>query len=136
MCSFKTNTSRCCFCVYLIQNPIQLLTATVPNLEIVRNWTDYTVSQYQNKTIFKIVSCHDEYFGCKASWSYMEIGHDKGPFDPTGSTAKSKADQVVKNEKVVIQEAVDFYEWTKIYSAAISYSYASVEDYEKSEKFV
>jgi len=103
---------------------------------MIHYWADSPISQYRNKTIFKIISCHEEYFGCKASWCYMESGHGKGPCDPIGGTAKRKADQAVKNGKFVIQDASDFYEWAKNDSTTITYSYISVEDYEKSENFL
>lgn len=96
---FVSNESRhdAVFVYILIQKLITLLKATVPNLEMIHYWTDSSTSQNRNKIIFKIVSCHDEYFGCKASWSYMESSHGKDPCDPIGGTAKTKADQTVKN---------------------------------------
>ena len=57
--------------------------------------TDSPTSQYRNKTVFKILSCHEENFGVMASWSYMEAGHGKGPCDPIGGVGKRKADQAV-----------------------------------------
>ena len=48
-----------------------------------------------------------------ASWNYMEAGHGKGPCDPTGGRTKQKADLAVKNEKAIIQDAQDFYQWAK-----------------------
>ena len=71
------------------------------------------MNQYRNKTIFKIISCHTEYFNVSASWNYMEAGHWKGPCDPIGETAKRKADLAVKNEKAIIQDAQDFFKWVK-----------------------
>ena len=65
----------------------------------------------------------------------MESGHGKGPCDPIGDTAKRKADQAVENEKFIIQDVLDFYEWVKSEYNTITYSYIYVEDYENSEKF-
>ena len=129
---FISNESRHdpVFVFTLIQKLIPLLKETLPNLEMIHYWTDSPTSQYRNKTIFKIVSCHDDYFGCKASWSYMESGHGKGPCDPIGGTAKRKADQAVKNGKCAIQDVLDFYDWAKSNSTAITYTYISIEDYE------
>ena len=39
----------------------------VPDLEMNHCWTDSPVIQYRNKTIFKVISYHEEFFGCKAS---------------------------------------------------------------------
>ena len=50
----------------------------------------------------------------------MEAGHGKGQCDPIGETAKGKADQTVKNNKAVIQDARLF----------------SVDDYETSLSFL
>ena len=75
-------------------------------------------------------------FNCKASWNCMEAGHGKGPCDPIGGTAKRKADQAVKNGRFVIQDAVDFYEWSKQESSAIKYVYLSTEEYEMSANFL
>ena len=66
----------------------------------------------------------------------MEAGHGKGPCDPIGGTAKRKADQAVKNGRFVIQDAVDFYEWSKQESSAIKYVYLSTEEYEMSANFL
>ena len=103
---------------------------------MIHYWTDSPFNQYRNKTIFKIISCHEEYFGCRASWNYMESGHGKGPCDPIGGTAKHKADQAVKNGKYIIRDALDFFEWARNDSTAIEYLYISVNDYEKSALFV
>ena len=120
----------------LIQKIISLLKAAFPNLEMIHYWRDSTTSQYQNKTILKIICCHDEHFGCKASWSYMESGHGKGPCDSIGGTAKRKADQGIKIRKICKSRRFRFYEWSKSNSTTITCSYIPVEDYENSEKFL
>ena len=113
-----------------------LLKEIVPNLEMIYYWADSRTSQYRNKTIFKVISYHEEYFNCKASWNYMEAGHGKRLCNPIGGTAKRKADQAVKNERFVIQDAVDFYEWSKQESSAIKYVHLSTEEYEISANFL
>ena len=50
----------------------------------------------------------------------MEAGHGKGQCDPIGGTAKGKAEQTVKNNKAVIQNARLF----------------SIDDYETSLSFL
>ena len=49
-----------------ISKVISLLKEIVPNLEMIHYWTDSPTSQYRNKTIFKVISYHKEYFNCKA----------------------------------------------------------------------
>ena len=66
----------------------------------------------------------------------MECDHEKAPCDPVGRTAKCKANQAVKNGRFVIQDAVDFYEWSKQESSAIKYVYLSTEEYEMSANFL
>ena len=103
---------------------------------MVHYWTDSPTIQYSNKTIFKIISCHDEYFGCSASRNYIESGHGKGPCDLIGGVAKKKADQVVKNGRFIIQDAAEFFEWAKQDSSSMKFLYLSIEDYEISDKFL
>ena len=55
------------FIYILINKVISLLKEIVPNLEMIHYWTDSPTSQYRNKTIFKVISYHEEYFNCKAS---------------------------------------------------------------------
>ena len=124
------------FVFTLIGRLILLLKEIVPNLKMVHYWTDSPASQYRNKSIFKIISCHDEYFGCSASWNYIQSGHGKGPCDPIGGVAKRKADQAVKKGSFIIQDAIDFFEWAKQDSSSIKFSYLSIEDYEISKKFL
>ena len=88
----------------------------------------------ENKSIFKIVSCHEEYFNIFASWNYREAGHGKDPCGPIGGTGKRKALQAVKNDKAVIQDAHDFYKWAKKEeeNSAIKFFFFSIDNYERS----
>ena len=101
------------FVFALIRLLIPMLKELLPDLGYIHYWTDSPTSQYRNKSIFKIVSCHEEYFNISASWNYMESGHGKGPCDPIGGTAKRKDDLAVKNDKAVIQDAMDFFTWVR-----------------------
>ncbi|XP_060564869.1 uncharacterized protein LOC132724071 [Ruditapes philippinarum] len=83
------------------------------NLRKVYYWTDGPSSQYKNKTAFFITSNHDELLGPKADWNYFESGHGKGACDGIGGTAKRMADQSIRQGKVSIQDATDFYKWAK-----------------------
>ena len=80
-----------------------------PDLESpdqVHHWTDSPTSQYRNKTIFSIVSHHEEHSDAKAAWNYFETGHGKEPCDGIGGTAKRLADETVRQEKVSIHDAL------------------------------
>ena len=124
------------FVYILIGKLVPLLKEVVPNLEMVHYWTDSPISQYRNRTAFKIISCHKEYFGVTVSWNFMVVGNGKGPCDVIGGLAKQKADQAVKNGKYVIQDVIDFFEWAKQDISAIAFSYVSIKDYEISWKFL
>ena len=119
------------FVFALITKLVPTLLELVPCLKFIHYWIDSPTSQYRNKTIFKIVSCHQEYFIVLASWSYMKSGHGKGSCDPICGTAKRKADIAVKNDKVVIQDAHEFFAWVKKTeeASAIRFNFLSSEDY-------
>ena len=81
----------------------------VPNLDMVHYWTDSPTSQYRNKSIFSIVCNHRNWLdGGGAIWNYFEAGHSKGPCNGIGGTAKQLADDAIKQEKAIIQDAHDF----------------------------
>ena len=84
----------------------------VPQVTFYHYFTDSPTLQYRNKSIFKIISCHEEYFGAPAAWNYSEAMHGKGPCDPIGGTAKRKADHAVKHGKASIQDAHDCSAWS------------------------
>ena len=48
-------------------------------------------------------------YGLK-SWHYFECGHGKGPCDGVGGATK-RSDNAIKQGKVVIQDADEFYKW-------------------------
>ena len=110
----------------------------VPQVTFYHYFTDSPTSQYRNKSIFKIISCHEEYFGAPAAWNYSEAGHGKGPCDPIGGTAKRKADHAVRHGKASIQGAHDFFAWSlnDCEQSKITYLFLSTEDYDRSEGFL
>ena len=126
------------FVFALLRSLVPQLIELIPTLEYIHYWTDLPMNQYRNKTIFKIISCHTEYFNVSASWNYMEAGHGKGPCDPIGGTAKRKADLAVKNEKAIIQDAQDFFKWAKTTEDAslIKFTFLSRKEYEDAKSFL
>ena len=126
------------FVFALLRSLVLQLIQLIPELEYIHCWADSPTSQYRNKTIFKIISCHSDYFKVPASWNYMEAGHGKGPCDPIGGTAKRKADLAVKNEKAFIYDAKDFYQWAKTteYASSIKFTFLSSEEYENGASFL
>ena len=56
-------------------------------------------------------------------------GHGKGPCDWLGGCAKRQATATVKQGKVNIQDAQDFYKWAIANEKSISYSFYPSDDY-------
>ena len=59
--------------------------------------------------MFYIVSNYKNLFNVGASWNYFEAGHRKDPCHGVGGTVKRIADDVVREQKVEIQDAGDFF---------------------------
>ncbi|KAJ8044972.1 hypothetical protein HOLleu_07881 [Holothuria leucospilota] len=115
----------------IVKDLVPRLVKIVPSLKLVHYWTDSPTAQYRNKTIFSLVSDHHELFnGIFASWNYFEAGHGKGPCDGIGGTVKRLADEAVKREAAVIQDANDFYAWASQEREAsdIEYVFVSKDD--------
>ena len=92
--------------------------------------------QYRNKTIFKLISYHREYFGLEATWNYSEAGHGQWPCDPIGGNAKRQANMAVRHGRVIIQDAADIYSWASSEQHCIDYLFINVEDYEESKNIL
>lgn len=115
--------------ICIINSLINIVKAIIPNVTSVHFWTDSPSSQYRNKTIFDLVSRFRVEYGVKASWHYFESGHGKGPCDGVGGTTKRNADNAVKQGKVLIQDASDFYAWATQNEQGIRYEFVTEEDY-------
>ena len=102
----------------------------LPDLKHVHYYTDSPTSQYPNETMFYIISQHKGLFGVSASWNYFEAGHGKGPCDGVGGSVKRMADEAVRQQKVVIQDACNFFSWTQKYmsSSSITFIFVSQEE--------
>ncbi|KAK3602406.1 hypothetical protein CHS0354_027182 [Potamilus streckersoni] len=73
----------------ILKKLITMLQSTYPSIKTIHYLTDSPTSQYRNKTIFKILADHSEDFGIAA------------------------ADMAILQEKCLIQNAEDFYTWSK-----------------------
>ncbi len=95
-----------------MQHIVPGVKSMLPGTNVIHYITDSPTSQYRNKHIMHIVANHESLFdGMKASWTYFEAGHGKGPCDGVGGTAKRLADMAVRRQAIVIQTAQDFYKW-------------------------
>ena len=107
-----------------------------PLIERIHYWTDGPTSQYRNRSIFYLVSNHEDLFpGISAQWNYFEAGHGKGPCDGLGGSTKRLADQAMRNGKVTIQDAEEFYSWSQgphCTMQNVKFLYISKDECEKS----
>lgn len=112
-----------------IKDLIPHLKVMLPQIKHIHYYTDSPTSQYQNKTIFYLLSHHKELFGVSASWNFFEVGHGKGPCDGVGGSVKRMADEAVHQQKVTIQDASDFFAWMQQHqsSSSVSFSFVSKE---------
>ena len=119
-----------------LQELIPKIKDQVPGVEVIHYITDSPTSQYRNKSIFYTVSEHHNLYGITATWTYMEAGHGKGPCDGVGGTAKRMADEAIKRQKVIIQDAEDFFTWGKGSGSAIEYIFVPKSSCERSQSVV
>ena len=109
----------------------------VPNVDMVHYWIDSPTSQYRNKSIFSIVCNHRNWLdGGGAIWNYFEAGHGKGRCDGIGGTAKRLADDAIKQEKAIIQDAHEFFAWANETqsSSLITYIFVSADECQESQR--
>ena len=122
--------------VAIIQKLVPLIKADLPTVTKIHYWTDSPTSQYRNRYIFDILCRHESLFGIKAVWNYFETGHGKGPCDGIGGSAKRQASDAVKQGKVSIQDANDFYEWASAHERKIKYVFYSQEEYDAADSLI
>ena len=71
----------------MLRKLIPAIQEEYPSLNTVHYLTDSPTSQYRNKTIFNLLSIHEnEFGGVKARWDYLEAGHGKGQCDGLGAS--------------------------------------------------
>ena len=115
----------------IIQKLLPLLTENLPvRPTCCHYYTDSPTSQYRNKAIFRVIAKHQELFGMKATWSYFEAGHGKGPCDGLGGTIKRLADDAIKREVAIIQDANEFYAWATTLKSEMSFLFLTKEECE------
>lgn len=122
--------------VAILKKLVSLLREHIPYLANIHYWTDSPSSQYRNRFIFNTLCQHNDIFGVGASWDYFECGHGKSVCDGVGGTAKRQASDAVKQGKVVIQDASDFFAWASSHEKEITYVMYSKEDYDEASKML
>ena len=115
----------------IVMEVVNIAKTYVPNVKQVHFWTDSPSSQYRNKSVFNMIDKFESAHGCKASWHYFESGHGKSACDGVGGTTKRNADNAVKQNKAVIQDAMDFFAWACQSDGEIKYHMITQEDYDR-----
>lgn len=122
--------------VAILRNLIPMLQDAFFGLRYIHYWTDSPSSQYRNRYIFNHIYNHFSLYGIFADWNYFEVGHGKGPCDGIGGTCKRAASEAVKQDKVSIQDARDFFNWATKNEKAISYMFYSDEEYNSAANYL
>ena len=68
-----------------------------------------------------------------ASWDYFEAGHGKSACDGIGAVAKCSAAQAIKQRKIEIQDANDFYRWAVSQDSVIHYVMYTPTEYQAAQ---
>lgn len=116
-----------------IQHIIPILKELIPDMIFIHYISDSPTSQYRNKYMFNVIADHQSRFQIGASWQYFEAGHGKGPCDGVGAVAKRMADNAVKREKHVIQDAKGFFQWASTSTSSIQYEWVGREKIAQSD---
>ena len=118
----------------IMKQVVEHVKGVCPNITCIHYLTDSPSSQYRNQKIAYMVSHHTSLFGVQAAWIYFEAGHGKGACDGVGGTSKRMADDAVKHQKCIIQNALDYYTWAKSSATSIQYFFYTSEDVLQSQK--
>ena len=80
---------------------MEQLKVLLPDLEVLHFITDGPANQYRNRTIAALVAVFEQLHGIRATWTWLEGGHGKGPCDGIGGGLKRKLDNLVKGGVVM-----------------------------------
>lgn len=116
-----------------LKHLMPILKDLIPGMTTIHYISDSPTSQYRNKYMFNVIAEHKDRFGISASWHYFEAGHGKGPCDGVGAVAKRMADNAVKREKHVIQDAKGFFDWASKSNSAIQYEWVGADEIAESD---
>ena len=80
---------------------MEQLKVLLPDLEVLHFITYGPANQYRNRTIAALVAVFEQLHGIRATWTWLEGGHGKGPCDGIGGGLKRKLDNLVKGGVVM-----------------------------------
>lgn len=99
------------------------LKTILPNIKHVNFYTDSPTSHYRNKTIFYLLSHDKNLFDVSVSQNYFKAAIAKGSCEGVGGSVKNMAGEAVRQQKLTIQDTVDFLSWTQHHQSASSVSF-------------
>lgn len=99
------------------------LKTILPNIKHINFHTDSPTSHYRNKTIFYLLSHDKNLFDVSVSQNYFKAVIAKGSCEGVGGSVKNMAGEAVRQQKLTIQDTVDFLSWTQHHQSASSVSF-------------
>ena len=108
--SDDTNHSKELIVVFVHKLISKLVEASVKMLQV---WTDGPSNQFKNRFIALAIPWLEERNGLKLCWNFFGASHGKGPVDATSGTIKRIVTQKVIQRKVLITDALTFFEAVK-----------------------
>lgn len=75
----------------------------------VHYWSDGAGSQFKNKYNLASLLFHEQDFGAKATWSFFETAHGKGPVDGVGAEVKRAVWRSILQDKEVVSSPLEFH---------------------------
>ena len=94
--------------VYALNNAILEEVKFTP-VNKVHYWSDGAGSQFKNKYNLASLLFHEQDFGAKASWSFFETAHGKGPVDGVGAEIKRAVWRSILQDKEVVSSTLEFH---------------------------
>ena len=79
----------------------------------VHYWSDGAGSQFKNKYNLASLLYHEQDFGAKATWSFFETAHGKGPVDGVGAEVKRAVWHSILQNKEVVSSPLEFHRVAK-----------------------
>ena len=77
--------------------------------KVLHRITDNCSSEYKSRFTFSHMYEYEEVMGVKVYYHFSEPGHGKGVHDGIGATVKSKLDNLILHDKVILNNAYQVY---------------------------
>lgn len=122
----------------IISKLVPLVKEFVPDVKCAHFISDGPTSQYRNRfMMYNIANFETLYDIPSSTWTYLEVGHGKGPCDGVGGTGKRNADIGVNQGKAVIQSAADFHKWASTnHESSVKYVLYTTDEVNEKKKFL